>query len=99
MRFIEKHLPDKFVLKGDIRISVRNLIFREVISNTLMHREYTNPYPAKLVIGNNLVYTENGNKSKGELQLKPESFSPFPKNPVIARVFKEIGRADELGSG
>ncbi len=99
MRFIEKHLPDKFVLKGDIRISVRNLIFREVISNTLMHREYTNPYPAKLVIGNNLVYTENANKSKGELQLKPDSFSPFPKNPVIARVFKEIGRADELGSG
>ncbi len=26
-------------------------------------------------------------------------FSPFPKNPVIARFFKEIGRADELGSG
>lgn len=25
--------------------------------------------------------------------------SPFPKNPVIARFFREIGRADELGSG
>ena len=43
MHFAEKHLPDKFVLQGDIRISVRNLIFREVISNTLIHREYTNP--------------------------------------------------------
>lgn len=28
-----------------------------------------------------------------------ESFSPFPKNPVIARIFKEIGLAYELGSG
>ncbi|MBN1971352.1 MAG: hypothetical protein JXR48_17795 [Candidatus Delongbacteria bacterium] len=27
------------------------------------------------------------------------NFSPFPKNPVLARVFKEIGYADELGSG
>ncbi|MBW1671290.1 MAG: transcriptional regulator [Deltaproteobacteria bacterium] len=24
---------------------------------------------------------------------------PFPKNPVIARFFREIGRVDELGSG
>jgi ATP-dependent DNA helicase RecG len=99
MRFVEKHLPEKFVLKGDIRISVRNLIFREVLANTLIHREYTNPYPAKLVIGVNKIYTENANKSHGELQLQPDNFSPFPKNPVIARVFKEIGRADELGSG
>ncbi len=42
MHFVEKHLPDRFVLKDDIRISARNLIFREVISNTLIHREYTN---------------------------------------------------------
>jgi len=99
MRFVEKHLPDKFMLNADIRISVRNLIFREIIANTLIHREYTNPYPAKLVIETNKVFTENANKSHGELQLQPDNFSPFPKNPVIARVFKEIGRADELGSG
>ena len=32
-------------------------------------------------------------------RITPDSFSPFPKNPNIARVFKEIGLADELGSG
>ena len=99
MRFVENNFPEKFVLKDDIRISVRNLIFREIIANTLMHREYTNPFPAKLIITKNMVYTENANKSHGELQLHPDNFSPFPKNPVIARVVKEIGRADELGSG
>ncbi len=31
--------------------------------------------------------------------IAPANLSPFPKNPVIARFFKEIGRADELGSG
>ena len=27
------------------------------------------------------------------------SYEPYPKNPKIAKVFKEIGLADELGSG
>ena len=33
----------------------------------------------------------------GELQL--DKFEPFPKNPAISKVFREIGLADELGSG
>lgn len=44
-------------------------------------------------------YTENSNKSHGHGLIDPAHFSPFPKNPVIAKIFKEIGRADELGSG
>ena len=28
-----------------------------------------------------------------------QNFTPYPKNPTIAKVFKEIGLADELGSG
>ena len=37
------------------------------------------------------------NRYGGDLLL--DNFSPFPKNPAIARVFKEIGRVEELGSG
>jgi ATP-dependent DNA helicase RecG len=31
--------------------------------------------------------------------LNPTTFTPFPKNPVIGAFFREIHRADELGSG
>ena len=31
--------------------------------------------------------------------IDPSHFTPHPKNPSIARLFREIGRADELGSG
>jgi len=41
----------------------------------------------------------NGYKPIGHGLIDPANFSPFPKNPVVARFFKEIGRADELGSG
>ncbi|MGF7186603.1 ATP-dependent DNA helicase RecG [Desulfitispora alkaliphila] len=99
MQFIAKHLNDKFYLEKDQRISLRDKIFREVISNILIHREFANPFPAKLVIEKDRVFTENSNKPHGNGIIDPENFSPFPKNPTIARFFKETGWVDELGSG
>jgi ATP-dependent DNA helicase RecG len=99
MAFVEKHIDDPFYLENDIRISVRNKMFREAISNILIHREYLNPFPSKMIIENERVVFENANKPHGLGQIDLSNFSPFPKNPIIARVFKEIGYADELGSG
>ncbi|MGP4073253.1 Fic family protein [Piscibacillus sp. B03] len=45
------------------------------------------------------VLVENSNKPHGNGTIDPNNFSPFPKNPTIAKFFKEIGRVDELGSG
>ena len=47
----------------------------------------------------NQVRTENSNKPHGFGVLNPATFTPFPKNPVIGAFFREIHRADELGSG
>jgi ATP-dependent DNA helicase RecG len=99
MAFVKKHLPDPFYLEDDKRISLRNKIFREAISNILIHREFINPFPAKMIIESDKVLFENASRPHGFGLITPESFSPFPKNPNIARVFKEIGLADELGSG
>jgi ATP-dependent DNA helicase RecG len=70
-----------------------------VVSNILVHREFSNPFPAKLVIEKERVFVENSNKPHGNGTIDPGNFSPFPKNPTIAKFFKEIGRVDELGSG
>ncbi len=50
MAFVAKHLPDPFYLERDQRISIRDSLFREVASNIIIHREYMNPFPAKLII-------------------------------------------------
>lgn len=97
--FVQKHLPDPFFLEGMERISIRDAIFREVASNILIHREYTNAFPAKMIIERGQVRTENSNKPHGFGVLDPATFTPFPKNPVIGAFFREIHRADELGSG
>jgi ATP-dependent DNA helicase RecG len=52
-----------------------------------------------LIIERGQVRTENSNRPHGFGALNPETFTPFPKNPVIAAFFRQIGRADELGSG
>lgn len=99
MAFVEKHIDDKFYMENEIRVSARNKLFREVIANMLIHREYSNAYPAKLIIEKDCVRTENGNKARGLGAISLTDFVPYPKNPVIASVFKEIGWAEELGSG
>lgn len=74
LAFINKHLPDNFYLEGDVRISIRDKIFREVISNILIHRNYANAYPAKLIIGKDTIHTENSNKPHGYGIIDPNNF-------------------------
>ncbi len=99
MAFIVKHLPDKFYLEGDLRVSLRDKIFREIVANILIHRESMNAYPSSLIIYNDRVETKNANKPHLYGQLFPETFEPYPKNPHIAQMFTQIGRSEELGTG
>lgn len=98
--FATKHLPDKFYLEdGFRRISPRNIIVREILVNMLMHREFTSTYRAKFIIENDRMLTENANRASGAEILTPDNMEPDSKNPIIASFFRNIGYADELGSG
>jgi ATP-dependent DNA helicase RecG len=100
MGFAAKHLPDKFHLDDSMRrVSLREKIFREVVANVLVHREYTNPTPANFIIYSDRVEIGNANKPNRYGPINPKTFAPFPKNPTIAKFFAHLGRVDELGSG
>jgi ATP-dependent DNA helicase RecG len=99
MDFTKKHLPDQFFISDDQRINLRDRIFREVVANFIVHREYANASPARFVIFKDRVEIDNANKPNGHGPINPEKFSPFPKNPTIAKFFAQLGRVEELGSG
>ncbi len=54
---------------------------------------------SRLVIQKDKVTVENWNKRYIPGSINPDNFYTHPKNPNILEVFKQIGRADELGSG
>ena len=82
-----------------VNVNARDRILREVVSNTLAHRDYSSGFPAKMIIDDEKITIENSNVAHGIGALDLQKFEPFPKNPSISKVFREIGIADELGSG
>ncbi len=97
--FCRKHLPDRFLLEGDQAISPRDIIIRELMINCLIHREFTSPSPAKVIIDPMGIHTENASRASFEGPLEPDAFAPLPKNPTLSSFFCHIGLAEELGSG
>ena len=64
-----------------------------------MHRDFSSNYIARMVIEKDRIEISNANRPHGHGNLDLKKFRPFQKNPAISQVFREIGLADELGSG
>ena len=97
--FVTRNLPDRFVLSDGRRTSPRDVISRELVANSLMHREYSSPVVARIVIGVDAIRTVNASRSFFEGRMRLGEFTPMPKNPIIADVFVQTGIAEKLGSG
>ena len=96
---ITDHSDMVYQLYARKSVSARDRILREICSNSLARRDFSSGYVAKFVIERDRLYTENANRSHGHGALHLSSFEPYAKNPPISKVFREIGLADELGSG
>jgi len=99
MEFIAKHTSDKFYLINNESTSVRGLIAREIVANILVHRDFSSAFPAKLIIERDWIRTENWCKPRRHGQILADEFTPYPKNPLLASFFVNVGHADALGSG
>ena len=99
MDFIAKHTSDKFYLVDNVRTSVRDLISREVVSNILVHRDFSSAFPAKVIIEKDWIRTENWCRPRRQGNILEKEFTPYPKNPILSRFFVAVGLADTIGSG
>ena len=100
MDFARKHTNDKFYLNEEgRRESLRSNICREMIVNCLIHREYTDARISRFIIEKDKMYTENACIPQYPGEITPENLDPRPRNPLVAKVFREIHFSDQLGSG
>ena len=99
MEFIERHLPDPFYMERDVRISLRDKIFRELVANLLVHREYTKADVARILIYQDRVEFSNPTIPHWGGNFDPDTIVPFQKNPLISKMFLQLGWVEEIGSG
>lgn len=99
MDFVRKHLPTRFALLDDQRVEVREKIFRELVGNIIVHREYTNGVATHLEIYRDRVLATNPNRAMFRGALDVKKFSPYAKNPNLRKFFTAFGWTDEIGSG
>ena len=97
--FLNRFGGDIYLGVEDVSVSLSNKISREMIVNCLMHREFTSSYIAQFVIEKDRMFTANANRAETGDTITPDNLRPNPKNPIIASFFRNIGLADELGSG
>ena len=98
-QFINDKLPEKFYTEGDQRIDLRDKIFREVIGNVIVHREYTSALSTEMIITDTEVRITNPNRAYFHGVINANGFNPYPKNPNIRKFFTSFGWTDEIGSG
>jgi ATP-dependent DNA helicase RecG len=99
IEFIAKHTLDRFFIIDNRNISVRDQMAREIVSNSLAHREYASTVPAQIIIERDRIVSQNWCRSTRPGKIDPQAFTPVPKNPLISNFFVNIGYADQLGSG
>lgn len=97
--FVKTKWPEKFFIEGEQRKDLRELIFRELVANVVIHREYNTALATEIIIYKDRVEAKNPNKPRFTGPLDLETFSAEPKNPNIRRFFSELNWADEIGSG
>lgn len=68
-------------MEGVTSISLRSLIFRELVANIIAHREYTSAAPATMSIYADRVEFKNPNVPHYHGRIAPGNFTPFPTSP------------------
>ncbi len=99
MKFVQMHTSDKFYLEHNNNTSIRDIIAREIVTNILIHRDFSSAFPAKLIIEEDWLKTENWCRPRRHGYILEDEFSPYPKNPLISNFFTVMGRSETIGSG
>ncbi|RLD62450.1 MAG: hypothetical protein DRJ05_00285, partial [Bacteroidetes bacterium] len=99
LAFIKNKWPENFYLENGIRKDLRELIFRELVANVIIHREYNHNLTTEIIIYEDRVEATNPNRARFSGPLDLNTFVAEPKNPNIRAFFNVLYWADEIGSG
>ena len=104
MAFVQRYLPDRFYIGEDglTRQDLRTLLFREIVANLCVHADYSAGFASYLEIFKDRVVTRNSSRvilSAHNKVISIDQLGNYTKNPLLVRVFRELGWVEDLGSG
>ncbi len=104
LAFVLSQLNRSFTIKGAGRrsekLEIPETALREVILNAIIHRNYHTSAPIKIsIFDDRIEIFSPGNFPGPILQHQLEMGLTFIRNRIIARVFREAGYIEKLGSG
>lgn len=101
--FIHNRLNKKFIIKKTNReetLEIPEMALRETVINALIHRNYQIQGPCKIAIYDDRIEIFSPGAFPGPLQVDQlELGITYIRNRVIARIFREVGLVEKLGSG
>ena len=99
MAFSRQNLPEWPYINDGQRMSLRDVLMREICVNLLIHAEYGSRHDSSLTIWKNRVETVNWNIPYNYGLITLDNLRPHAKNPSIANFFAQLGIVEELGKG
>jgi ATP-dependent DNA helicase RecG len=103
LSFIYSRLNKEFVInktRREEKLEVPEMAIRETVINALIHRNYQIHGPCKIAIFDDRIEIFSPGAFPGPLQIDQlELGITYIRNRVIARVFREAGLVEKLGSG
>lgn len=101
---IIKYILDKidqpfYLSPNGVTYNAVNVVVRELVSNVLIHRDFLDATGTQILLYRDRIEVSNPNNPKTYKDVEMNDLDPFSKNPIIAKTFRKIGYADELGSG
>lgn len=101
---IIKYILDKidqpfYLSPNGVTYNAVNVVVRELVSNVLIHRDFLDATGTQILLYRDRIEVSNPNNPKTYKDVEMNDLEPFSKNPIIAKIFRKIGYADELGSG
>ncbi|MDE3055232.1 MAG: putative DNA binding domain-containing protein [Verrucomicrobiota bacterium] len=102
--FIASRLNKQFQISGTDKrketLEIPEEAIREIVVNALVHRNYLIPGPTKIAIYDDRLEVFSPGNFPGPIQIDHLSLGvSYIRNMIIARIFREIGLAEKLGSG
>lgn len=104
LKFIQRNLPDKFYMSSDgfTRQDLRMMLFREIAANMCVHADYASGFASFFEIYTDRVVTRNRTRlvqTSKDGVIDIDQLGNYTKNPLLVKMFRELGWVEDLGSG